>query len=520
MKVLLIDPKFPQIGRFTGMPPFALLCVATYLHEKGKEVELLDMNAENLDYDELPQVIREKKPDIVGVPSSMTCFIPNSFQVCKIVKSVDPKIVTLGGGINFTAATKFYMERCPELDFVIRGDGEATIIDFVEALENGEKDLSKMEGLAGRKDGEIFVNSERFVKDMDSLPFTKWELLDLDKYNMLFFPPKWGKQIQFTISRGCPYSCNYCVATRGQGHYRSPSVDWAVEAVRRLRYKYGRRMLYTNDLCFGVNTKWSEAFFKKLIEEKIDVNMCIDMRCDQIIRQKHLLPLMREAGVRVIATGVESNLEKDEEKYQKKAGGNTPAGVSEEAVKLVKKAGIETWNFFMMGAPDHSPEDIAKIFHFADKLDPEVPVFIIPTPLPGTPYYEQMKKYIFTDDLSLYTETQPVMKNSRMTPQELMVLYAEVWVAYHAKIKRVIRGILSGEDTFRGWYYRKLYKRSKRYGSQIRYLQANWPTSPEEYKRLKKWAKKTLGAGNPIERALQFLMFQVVFRLLKRTAER
>lgn len=517
---MLIDPKFPKMGRFTGMPPFGLLCVATYLKEKGKEAELLDMNAEDVDYEELSRIIEEKKPDIVGVPSSMTCFIPDSYRVCKIAKSVNSKIITLGGGINFTAATRFYMEKCPELDFVIRGDGEASIIEFIEALENGEKDLSRMEGLAGRKNGEIFINRERFVEDMDSLPFTKWELLKLDKYNMLFFPATWGKQIQFTISRGCPYNCSYCVATRGQGHYRYPSVEWAVETVRRLRYKYGRRMLYTNDLCFGVNDKWSEAFFKKLIEEKIDVNMCIDMRCDQIIRQKHLLPLMKKAGVKVIATGVESNLEEDEEKYHKKAGGNTPAGVSEEAVKLVKKAGIEGWNFFMVGAPDHSPEDIAKIYRFADKLDSEVPVFIIPTPLPGTPYYEEMKDYILTNELSRYTETQPVMINSHMTPQELMVLYSELWVDYFAKPKRIIRGLLSSKNTFRGWYYRSLYRRSKRYGSQIRQMQANWPTSPEEEYRLKRWAKNTLGQGNLIERALQFFMFQVFFRLLGRTSER
>jgi anaerobic magnesium-protoporphyrin IX monomethyl ester cyclase len=498
----------------SGIEPFGLLCVATYLNEKGKDVELLDMNAADIDYDELPQVIKGKKPDIVGVPSSMTCYIPNAFNVCKIAKSVDPNIITLGGGINFTAATEFYMRRCPELDFVVRGDGEHTAVEFLQALENGDRDFHKIKGLAWRDGEEIFMNPEHIIDDMDSLPFPNWSLVDLDKYYLAIFPPYWGKQVVLTLSRGCPYSCNYCVATRGQGRYRYPSAEWAVESIAHVRYKYGVKMLWINDLCFGVDDKWSEEFFSGLIDRNIDVNICIDMRTDQVIRQKHLLPLMKKAGVRIICCGVESPLEKDEERYAKKAGGNSPAGMAGEANRLAKKAGIERWNFFMIGAPYHTPEDIAEIYRYANKLDAEYAVFAITTPLPGTPFYEETKDLLLSDEVALLSEVQPITKNPYMTPEEQSLLYSEIWVAYYVNPWRAIRRLFSRGCG--GWFYRRLYGRYRTYGSMRRHSGRGvfWPSSVEEEKRLRTWAKKKLGAG-PIRRAVQFILYRA-FHLLRR----
>ncbi len=521
MKILLVETKHPYVTSSYSYPrgavPYALVCVATYLREKGKDVEILDMNAEDMDYDKLPEVLEEKKPDVVGVPSACTMYIPDSFRVCKIAKEVNSGIVTVGGGINFTAATEFYMRMCPELDFVVRGDGEHTMLRLVEALERGERDFSKIPGLAWRDGEEIHVGPEYYIDDLDSLPHPNWDLVDLDKYGLGIFPPSWGKQVMFTLARGCPYRCNFCVATRGQGRYRCPSVDWSLEAIRILRRKYDRRMLYINDLCFGVSRDWTEELCKRIIEEKLDVNMCVDMRTDLVVKHKDLLPLMRKAGVRIVCLGVESPLEEDEPKYQKKAGGKSPAGMAEEAVKYVKRAGIELWTFNMVGAPWHTPRDIKKILDFADKLDGEVTIFSIFTPLPGTPLYEEMKErgLILTDDLTYFSETEPITKNFYMTPEELFVLYAELWVAFYAKPLRILKGLLSSEDTFRGWFYRKLYGRSKAFGKRIRSARerGHWPISPEEERRLQKWAKRVLGS-NRFEMLLQDLAFQFFFKVL------
>jgi radical SAM superfamily enzyme YgiQ (UPF0313 family) len=288
-----------------------------------------------------------------------------------------------------------------------------------------------------------------------------------------------------------------------------------VESIAYVRYNYGVKMPWVNDLCFGVDDKWSEKFFNGLIDRKIDVNMCIDMRTDQIIRQKHLLPLMKKAGVRIIASGVESPLEKDEEKYAKKAGGDSPAGMAEEAVNLVKKAGIERWAFYMIGAPYHTPEDIGEIYRYANKLDTEYAIFAITTPLPGTPFYEETKDLLLSDDLALLSEAQPITKNPYMTPEELSLLHSEIWVAYYVNPWRIIRKLFGRGCG--GWFYRRLYGRYRTYGSTRRHSGRGvfWPNSPEEEKRLRTWAKKKLGVGS-IRRVSQFILYRTFYLLRRR----
>ncbi len=506
MKMLLIQPKvfYRSISFVRAWVLFQILSVTTYLQEKGKDAELLDMEAMNIDYDKLPQIIEERKPNMVEVfPGCLYYYIPHAFNICKVVKSVDPNIVTIGGGANFTAATEYYMRRCSELDFVVRGDAEPISLELMEALEKGEKDFRKIKGLAWREDGKIYLNPPCFIEDMDSLPFPNWGLVNLDKYHFNLFPPQWGKQAALALSRGCPYSCSFCVFPKGEGqNYRYPSVEWAVESLYRLRYKYGRKMLHMYDPIFGLNEEWAENFFKKIIESKLDIHMCIEMRTDQVIRQKHLLPLMKEAGVKTIFMGVESNLKKDEELYGKKAGGESPAGNAEEALSLVKEAGIVRWGCFMIGTPYHTPEDIREIYRFADKLDPEIASFPLVTPLPGTPLYEKLKGegLILSEDLSSYYLAEPVAKNLYMSREQLYTLYSEIWSAYYSKPERISRRTSSGNE-YERWFYQELYGkplysgRSSAFGRGVSSAKelGHLSIPAEEEKSLQKWAREVLG---------------------------
>ncbi len=104
MKMLFVDPKFYRWGFSypNSVSAFGPICVATYLKHNGQEAEILDMNARNVGWEELPSIIREKNPNIVGIPSAMNCYVPEALEVAGITKSANLNIVTIGGGMNFT----------------------------------------------------------------------------------------------------------------------------------------------------------------------------------------------------------------------------------------------------------------------------------------------------------------------------------------------------------------------------------------------------------------------------------
>jgi len=500
MNILLIDPKIYAWGYSApkSIDPYGLICVATFLNHKGHRAEILDMNASDVSWEELRSVIKGKNPDIVGVPSSMNCYIPESLEVVKTAKLANPNIITLGGGINFTLNSVNIMKQAPELDFIVRGDGEYTSLELITALENGGKDLDKIQGITYRSEGKIRANPDRPpIMDLDSLPSPNWDLIDMDKYGMNAFPPQWGEQVMLTISRGCPNHCRYCSPTLAAQKYRELSAERALELLTILRRKYNRRMIWLNDLTFGVNEERTAKLLEGIIRDKLDINIVVDMTVELVIKRQNLLPLMKRAGVQYIDIGVESPIEEDHRKYQDKAKGRHKA---EEAFRLLRKNKILPAGYFMIGEVEHTTKEIRRIRELAEKLDPAIAFFCFVNPQPGTPYYEDVKEYIVTDDLSSYGEFGPVMKYPHLSDNQIRMLYREVWISYYARPTRILRRLLFGGTQGRSFYTTVAFQ--KKWGWELEevWRRTDWQGWGEDYNELKKWARKELGLTGFIPR--------------------
>ena len=493
MNALLIDPKINAWGYSAprSVASFSLISLATYLNHNGRKTEILDMNASQVGWEELPSVIKQRKPDVVGVPSSMSCYIPESLEVVKIAKSVDPNIITLGGGVNFTLNGANIMKQTPELDFIVRGDGEYTSLELIAALENGRRDLDKIQGITYRSEGNIKVNPDRPpIMDLDSLPLPDWDLVDMDKYGMNAFPPQWGKQVMLTISRGCPYRCRYCAPTLAAQRYRELSAERALDLLTVLRRKHERKMIWLNDLTFGVNEERTAKLLEGVIREKLDINIVVDMTAELVIRRQNLLPLMKRAGFQYIDIGVESPVEEDHKKYQDGAKGWHKA---EEAFRLLRKNKILPAGYFMIGELGHTAKEIRRIRELAERLDPAIAFFCFVNPHPGTPYYEDMKDHIVTDDFSCYGEFGPVMKYPHLSDDQIRMLYREIWVSYYARPTRILRRFLFGGAHGRSFYTTTAFQ--KKWGGELEEVweSGGWQGWGEHYEELKRWARKELG---------------------------
>ena len=183
-KILLIIPKggyfvlsFSQLK--ITMPTLGIGYISSYLKNKGYDVNIIDLNLKDLSNNELKALLADFKPQIAGT-SFTTMGRFEAFDLIKLIKQALPETLTIAGGPHASLTTDDTLTHLPELDIIVRGEGEETITALLECLENNG-DLSKIEGISYRQDNNVVHTPPRsFIKDLDSLPFPEQKL---DEYN-------------------------------------------------------------------------------------------------------------------------------------------------------------------------------------------------------------------------------------------------------------------------------------------------------------------------------------------------
>jgi hypothetical protein len=182
------------------------------------EVNVIDCQAQKISHQQFREEIAKYKPDIVGVTST-TLTYKSALKIAKTAKSL-PHCITAIGGPHVTFWDDKALQEASSLDIVIRGEGEQTMLELAQRVEN-HQGFNDLVGTTCRKDGEIVKNPDRpFLENLDSLPFPAlhlWEKLgEIRKYGTIPYP--------VMTSRGCVYWCNFCTAVRMFGRkYRMRS---------------------------------------------------------------------------------------------------------------------------------------------------------------------------------------------------------------------------------------------------------------------------------------------------------
>lgn len=426
MDLLLVDPPRVYWGFGGGLgffsQPVGLVTLAAYLEKAGIDVQVMDCNALGIDWDTLADEIRKRRPRCVGVSSSMTCYVPDSFRCAEIVKQVDENIVTIGGGLQFTLTPTEAFLRCAALDVIVRGDGERTSLALLDEILKGEGCLDRIEGISYRREGEVIHNPDRApFEDLDTLPLPAWHNLPMETYRLPILPQSWGNYAIVVTTRGCPYQCTFCSPRIGQRPYRAHSAEKVLQMLDALYHEHAVRAFWFSDLSFNVDSTRTEVILDGIIARDWKVRVALDgTRTDLLLRDQHLLPKMKKAGVFLICLGVESYFDRDLEDYKK----GTTLEKAERAVKILKKHGIHSWTFFMTGKPDHDEEDVQSILDYAKRLDPTIAIFTLVTPIPGTRHYEEQKAkgFIVEENWARYDMAHPVMRTPHLNGQKLLNL--------------------------------------------------------------------------------------------------
>src|SRR3989338_2521914 len=217
MKLLLLNlPKnidnrfdYDQVAQ-----PLGIACISSYAKSNGFDVELFDAHAYHFTRRKILKHVVESNPDIIGL-SVMTYQLPTIISFLRDLKLVLPAIKVVLGGPHVNVEYESILISCKEADVIVRGEGECTIVELIDALKNGYS-LTDIKGIVYRSEGRIKVNQQReFIQDINKLPYPDWDSLQMNRYWDVFTTKK--NYARVFASRGCPYSCTFCSAPEVMG---------------------------------------------------------------------------------------------------------------------------------------------------------------------------------------------------------------------------------------------------------------------------------------------------------------
>jgi len=394
MKVLLINPwqdtKYPQ-------PPLGLAMISAALEKNGYHVKVLDAPALKLTENSILNAVLREKPDIIGI-TAMTPTMNSAIKMARQIKEMHNDVIIVLGGAHVTLFPEETLQRVPEADIVVRGEGEQTMVELVKTLENGDSVNSQVLGVTYREKNCIRNSPARqFISDLDSLPFPAFHLLPMTRYRL--HPPHGRRMpsIPIITSRGCPYRCIYCSKSVFGKQYRANSPTYVVDEIERLMDKFNVREVTFYDDVFTLDKKRVFAICEELERRRIRIPWTCETRVNLV--NEELIEKMKKAGCYMIAYGVESGSQKILNNIKK----DITLEQAIRAFELTHKIGVQTIAYFMIGSPGETPETIERTIKFANKLDPDFVQFSTATPFPGTEFFNlAIKEGIMSEDWDDY----------------------------------------------------------------------------------------------------------------------
>lgn len=392
MKVQLFVPPGGYVAerwsKGSTMPPLGVLSIAAVLRKEGVEVEVLPADVLGLDWSGIEREIRRGSADIIGVTSSTENRF-ESFELIKRARKARPEALTVMGGPHASMAAEDSLAHLPELDVVVRGEGEVTTLELCRKIKAGPaEDRTALRGIAGlsfRRGGEVVTNPPRPpIADLDSLPFPAFPLIPFEKYNFKVDVPGRGPlpAVNVMTSRGCPFGCNFCATPINWGRrVRMRSPKNVVDEIETLVGLYGSKVVFFCDDTFNVSARRVEEMCDAIRRRKLDIAWWADVRLD--LMTKPLLARMKDAGLFRLSFGLEAGSERVRNQIIDK---KIDIADFHNLIRWCRELEIVAGAFFIFSHPTETwaeaQETIRLIERYKDEVEGAVSILHI---YPGTP---------------------------------------------------------------------------------------------------------------------------------------
>lgn len=411
-RVLLIDIELDkksianQLQKNWIHHPIGLLYLATYAKQKlpGIEFKIFHTATSEDSITEIRTIVNEFKPNVVGL-RALSRYRKQFILISQVIRNMLPQVFVMAGGPYPSTEYDEVLE-LNAADIVSIGEGELSFVNILESYDESGRIPQNILGTVVKSDDKsIIVNSQqRYIVDLDELPFPNYNLIDLSKYkgfsNHAFQD---SSECAFILSsRGCPYSCFYCHHFMGK-KVRHRSSRNVVEEMCDRYYNWGiKKFVFVDDI-FNVPInigKGTLKLIKKELPNDIELNFPNGLRADQV--DEEFIYLMEQCGVKSLALAIETA----SPRLQKFIGKNLNLEKAYHNIELISKR-IITTVFFMIGFPTETFNEAERTLRFAESLiNVTQPVLSVLRIYPDTPIFNYL---LPTNSQMLYIKEQEIL---------------------------------------------------------------------------------------------------------------
>jgi anaerobic magnesium-protoporphyrin IX monomethyl ester cyclase len=431
-EILLVTPPYHSgvVESAGAWLPLGLLYVGGALQKAGYGVALYDAMTRFHTLDQVRETLRRERPDAVFV-SCITATVLDGMEVCRIAKEEAPGTLTVLGNTHPSFMFDEVLNGHPEVDVVVRDEGETTAVDLIEAWRTSS-DLSRVQGIAFRQQDRMVATPRReFISDLDALE-PAWNLVPWKEYT---YRPKPGSTLAVvSSSRGCKQHCSFCSQRLfWKESWRAVSADRFVAQLQMLRERHSVDVAMIADEIPSLDAQRWKRILDLLIERDLGITLLLETRVDDILRDAALLPDYRRAGIEHIYVGVEAVNQATLDLFKKDA----KVEQGKRAIELINAHDIISETSFVMGMPDETAPEMQRTIELAKFFDPDMAFFLAITPWPYADLYRDVKDHIAVHDYRKYNLVEPVIKPVAMTLDEVREqLFRGFREFYHNKMKR------------------------------------------------------------------------------------
>ncbi len=403
------DPK--QWATKQPYPPLGTITAAAQMREMGHEVALFDTCLVEDETGLLPRLETFQPNYLVLYDDGfnyltkmcLTNMREAAFRMAQMAKARGIPVI-----VSSSDSTDHFEQYLDEgADYIILGEGEATLQELIDTLNSGTSSVDRVSGLAYRKAGKTVKTPKRPVlRDLDNLPMAAWDLVDVEPYRQIWIEGNGYFSLNVATTRGCPFKCNWCAKPIYGNRYNSRSPDHVLHEIAWLLENYQPDHFWMCDDIFGLKPQWVQQFRNKVNETDLRFRYKIQSRADLLVKED-TIDALGESGLHEVWIGAESGSQKILDAMDK----GTKLEQIYEATRLLKKKGIRVCFFLQFGYLGENQEDIRKTIDMVLELMPDNIGISVSYPLPGTKFYEIVKEELSakanwtdSDDLDMMFE--------------------------------------------------------------------------------------------------------------------
>lgn len=413
-KIMFITPDYhcgvlESAGKWLNC---GFVYMADQLLKSGHNVRIYDAMTKNHHLGRMKKEIGSFDPDFV-VTTAYTSTMPAAAKLLQAAKAVCPDVITIIGGVHSSFMYEEVLENHPDIDYVVRGEGEVTLNELINTILAGSE-LSTVNGIVYRNNNVITATPERpFIQNLDTLSGA-WELVDWKDYTYYIFP---GSRLAvISTSRGCKHDCQFCSQQKfWHQSWRGRSAKSVTEEISLLHDKYKVDVImFADEYPTYDRERWLEIL-DWLIEKDLGVKILLETRVDDIIRDEDIMWKYRKAGIVHIYVGVEATNQETLDRFKKGIGTND----SKAALDIINSHGIITETSFVLGTPEETVESIMETFELSKLYNPDFAHFLLLAPWPYADMYQELKAHVETFDYAEYNLVAPIIKPDSMSRDKL-----------------------------------------------------------------------------------------------------